>query len=147
MISKNGLRYLVIALLTVTILISPSISFSSASSISPYDSGWDHGCDDASISDPTDRYINQDEKGPAYHTDEFMDGYDEGFYDCNEDESDMNDDDTTSKDDNSNSDCTGATVIGGIIGGIIGSIGGPVGVLGGAGGGSGIAKNLCDSAN
>ncbi len=49
---------------------------------SPYDSGYDHGCDDASISDPSDRYINQPEKGPAYHTSEFMNGYDAGFNAC-----------------------------------------------------------------
>ena len=39
------------------------------------ESGYDHGCDDARISDPSDQYINQPEKGPAYHTPEFMDGY------------------------------------------------------------------------
>jgi hypothetical protein len=30
---------------------------------SPYDSGYNHGCNDARISDPDDRYINQPEKG------------------------------------------------------------------------------------
>ena len=51
-------------------------------SITPYDSGYDHGCDDARISDPSDRYINQREKGPSYHTEEFMDGYYRGFDVC-----------------------------------------------------------------
>jgi hypothetical protein len=45
----------------------------------PYDSGYDHGCDDAKISDLSDRYINQPEKGPSFHTDEFMNGYNDGY--------------------------------------------------------------------
>lgn len=49
---------------------------------SPYDSGYDHGCDDARISDSSDRYINQPEKGPSFHTSEFMNGYDSGFNSC-----------------------------------------------------------------
>jgi hypothetical protein len=39
-----------------------------ASGKSPYDSGYDHGCDDADISDSDNRYINQPEKGPSFHT-------------------------------------------------------------------------------
>ena len=53
---------------------------------SPYGSGYDHGCDDAKISDPSDRYINQPEKGPSFHTDEFMNGYDDGFNACSSDD-------------------------------------------------------------
>jgi hypothetical protein len=49
---------------------------------SPYESGYDHGCDDARISDPSDRYINQPERGPSFHTEAFMRGYDAGFSDC-----------------------------------------------------------------
>ena len=49
---------------------------------SPYDSGYDHGCDDADISDPGDRYISQPEKGPAFHTGTFMRGYNYGFDAC-----------------------------------------------------------------
>lgn len=48
----------------------------------PYDSGQDQGWDDAEIDDPIDYYINQPEKGPAYHTDEFMDWYNDGFDNC-----------------------------------------------------------------
>ena len=44
-----------------------------------YDSGYDHGWDDADISDPNDRYINQQERGPSFHTDEFMVGYNCGY--------------------------------------------------------------------
>ena len=35
-------------------------------------SGYNHGCSDAQISDPSNRYINQPEKGPSFHTDAFM---------------------------------------------------------------------------
>jgi hypothetical protein len=38
--------------------------------MSPYASGYDHGCDDADISDRDNRYINQPEKGPSFHTDD-----------------------------------------------------------------------------
>jgi hypothetical protein len=47
-----------------------------------YAFGYDHGCDDAGIADPSDRYINQPGKGPSFHTNEFMDGYDDGFVAC-----------------------------------------------------------------
>lgn len=48
---------------------------------SPYRSGYDHGCDDADISDADDRYINQPEKGFGFHTEEFNQGYIDGFCD------------------------------------------------------------------
>jgi hypothetical protein len=46
---------------------------------SPNKSGYDHGRDDADISDPTDRYINQPEKGSSFHTNEFMRAYNDGY--------------------------------------------------------------------
>jgi hypothetical protein len=57
-------------------------AFASESSEIPYDSGYNHGCDDAGISDPGDRYINQPGKGSSFHTEEFMSGYDAGFNRC-----------------------------------------------------------------
>jgi hypothetical protein len=47
----------------------------------PYNSGYDHGCDDAYL-DADDRYINEPGKGPGYHTEQFMDGYNDGFETC-----------------------------------------------------------------
>jgi len=47
-----------------------------------YQSGYDHGCDDAQIEDVEDRYINQDEKGYSYHTSDFNQGYKDGFKEC-----------------------------------------------------------------
>ncbi len=49
---------------------------------SSYDSGYDHGCDDADIPNPERQYINQPEKGPSFHSDEFMEGYNDGYGDC-----------------------------------------------------------------
>ncbi|HET6590456.1 MAG TPA: hypothetical protein VFG45_09850 [Candidatus Nitrosocosmicus sp.] len=71
----------VIATALICSLFLPS---SSVYAKSPYDSGYDHGCDDANISNPSDRYINQPEKGPSFHTSEFMNGYDAGFNSCGE---------------------------------------------------------------
>lgn len=48
----------------------------------PYRSGYNHGCSDAKISDPSKRYMNQPGKGPNYHTSEFMRGYNDGFDSC-----------------------------------------------------------------
>lgn len=47
-----------------------------------YNSGYAHGCSDAKISDTSKRYISQPEKGPNFHTSEFMRGYDNGFEVC-----------------------------------------------------------------
>ena len=33
---------------------------------SPYDSGYDHGCNDAEIEDEDEQYINQPGKGPEF---------------------------------------------------------------------------------
>ncbi|MDN5868996.1 MAG: FxLYD domain-containing protein [Candidatus Nitrosocosmicus sp.] len=73
-------------------IISVFLPSASVVATSPYESGYDHGCDDAKISDPSDRYINQPEKGPAYHTSEFMDGYYSGYDKCSSN-NDSNDDD------------------------------------------------------
>ena len=53
-----------------------AVQFSSTAyaSSEAYNSGYEHGCDDAGISDPDDRYINQPEKGPSFHTGSFMSG-------------------------------------------------------------------------
>lgn len=72
--------FIIFGLIAVLILSNPGSVL--ASSKSPYDSGYDHGCDDADISDPSSRYINQPEKGPSFHTSEFMQGYNTGFNSC-----------------------------------------------------------------
>ncbi|WP_148686272.1 hypothetical protein [Candidatus Nitrosocosmicus hydrocola] len=50
-----------------------------------YRSGYNHGCSDAQIPDPDNRYINQLGKGANYHTSEFMRGYNDGFERCLDD--------------------------------------------------------------
>lgn len=55
-----------------------------ASEDDPYQSGYEHGCDDAGISDPSERYINQPGKGPSFHTGSFMRGYNDGFDACSD---------------------------------------------------------------
>jgi hypothetical protein len=71
---------------TLSIFFVASLIVSSASSTfastDPYDSGYNHGCNDAEIPDPSDRYINQPEKGPSFHTDAFMQGYYDGYDAC-----------------------------------------------------------------
>src|SRR5918996_1596818 len=56
-------KYYLIASFSTTLLIAPvlapQIQLAHAGSKSPYDSGYDHGCDDADISDPLDRYISE----------------------------------------------------------------------------------------
>jgi hypothetical protein len=59
-----------------------SSSSSSSSPTSQYDSGFEHGCDDAMIPELLDRYINQPGNGPSDQTDEFMREYDAGFNVC-----------------------------------------------------------------
>jgi hypothetical protein len=68
--------------LLACIILTPQIQLAFGGSKSPYSSGYDYGCDDAKISDPSDRYINEPGKGPSNHTDEFMDGYYTGFDAC-----------------------------------------------------------------
>jgi hypothetical protein len=50
----------------------------------PYQAGYDHGCNDGKISNADDRYINQPDKGPSNHTPEFMSGYNAGFSTCSD---------------------------------------------------------------
>lgn len=74
------LTFLVTIILTLSVTSSNRLAY--ASSNDPYQSGYDHGCDDAGISNPSNRYINQPEKGPEFHTTEFMEGYNDGFDSC-----------------------------------------------------------------
>jgi hypothetical protein len=72
--------FLVMGALAVLLAI-PLVSVFAAK---PYDSGFMHGCSDAKISDPADRYINQPKQGPSFHTSKFMEGYNGAFDDCSD---------------------------------------------------------------
>ncbi len=47
------------------ITIFATIPASHLAAASPYSAGYDHGCDNAKISNADDRYINQPDKGPS----------------------------------------------------------------------------------
>jgi hypothetical protein len=80
--SKQIVALIVATIISLILSTQQSMFAVFASESSPYDSGYDHGCDDAGISDPDDRYINQPDKGPSHHTGAFMQGYDDGFGAC-----------------------------------------------------------------
>ena len=88
-----GLALSFFTLTLVTSTFTTQIQLAYAGGKSPYESGYDHGCNDADISDPDDRYINQPERGPSSHTDEFMDGYRSGFDNCSASDNDSDDSD------------------------------------------------------
>jgi hypothetical protein len=72
-------------LLLVMIVSCGLISKQSSAIYNAYaskDSLYDHGCDDAGISVPDDKYINQNKKGSSFHTGKFMNGYHDRFREC-----------------------------------------------------------------
>jgi hypothetical protein len=79
--------------ITVAIL---GLGITQAQAKGAYESGYDHGCDDSDKS-YSDRYINEDGKGPSFHTDDFMRGYNAGV-NCSSSSNNDDDDD----DDNNN---------------------------------------------
>ena len=100
---------LMVAFIICTLSVLSLLSSVQVHAQSPYESGYDHGCDDAEISDPSDRYTNQPEKGPSYHTDEFNNGYNSGFSACSSSGTSGNagnndDDKESSNNDGENSD-------------------------------------------
>ena len=80
---KRPLILLLVTLVGSGLVTQQSIGLFSAyaSESSAYESGRDHGCDDARLN-PSDRYINEPGKGPSFHTNEFMDGYYAGLNAC-----------------------------------------------------------------
>jgi hypothetical protein len=90
---ERGLVMSFVTLMLVMSISTGQMQLANAGGKSPYESGYDHGCDDADISDPDDRYINQPEKGPSFHTVEFMRGYNDGYDECSGQESQPSDDD------------------------------------------------------
>jgi hypothetical protein len=47
----------------------------------PFQDGYGHGCADSKLT-LSERYIDQPSKGPQFHTQEFMTGYNTGFNTC-----------------------------------------------------------------
>jgi hypothetical protein len=81
--NKRSLIFLLVMLIGSGLVTQQSIGVFSAyaSESSAYESGRDHGCDDARLN-PSDRYINEPGKGPSFHTNEFMSGYYDGLNSC-----------------------------------------------------------------
>ena len=81
--NMRSLIFLLVTLVGSGLVTQQSIGLFSAyaSESSPYQSGYDHGCDDAARSE-SDKYINRAERGPSFHTSEFMDGYYAGLNAC-----------------------------------------------------------------
>lgn len=102
-----------VAIVFLTFLIvntmAALVPYANASSESPYRSGYNHGCDDADISDPDDRYINQSEKGSSFHTNEFMRGYNDGYDNCSGNSGSDVGGSTSRSDDNDNDEDNGST--------------------------------------
>ncbi|MGC1131455.1 MAG: hypothetical protein WA941_01425 [Nitrososphaeraceae archaeon] len=64
---KSRIYLLLLVITPISMLTFIPLSY--ASQNDPYESGYDHGCDDAGISDSSESYINQPGKGPSFHTD------------------------------------------------------------------------------
>jgi hypothetical protein len=81
--NKRPLIFLLVTLVGSGLVTQQSSGVFSAyaSESSAYESGRDHGCDDARLN-PSDRYINEPGKGPSFHTNEFMSGYYDGLNSC-----------------------------------------------------------------
>lgn len=73
-----------ILLIMVAIILGGGITGSAFAEKSPYESGFSHAEDDCKLAKQDraqDMYILESDKGPAYHTQAFMDGYYDGWYD------------------------------------------------------------------
>jgi len=79
----NKLILTTVALALIIGCLGPIASNTVEASKSPYQSGYDHGASDAedNCSDGCDWYILEPGKGFAFHTEEFNEGYIEGFCD------------------------------------------------------------------
>ena len=74
-------KSIAIALAVLVLSIGANVALGKDSN-SNYQSGYDHGCADAKIDNSNDWYISQPGKGKAFHTGEFISGYDNGFRNC-----------------------------------------------------------------
>jgi hypothetical protein len=69
-----------------------TITQAQAGGKSAYESGYDHGCDDSNKS-YNNKYINESGKGPSFHTEESMRGYNAGTNCSNSNDNNNNDND------------------------------------------------------
>src|SRR5919198_1129343 len=72
---------LAIAMMLITIAAVSFMIPKAMAKGTPFQAGYDHGCSDAKLTF-SKIYINQPGKGPSFHTEEFMSGYNVGFRVC-----------------------------------------------------------------
>ena len=70
--------FLTILAISATVTLIPLGQPASAKSM--YDLGYDHGCTDANAGGHP--YLESPGKGPSFHTDAFMQGYNDGYSAC-----------------------------------------------------------------
>ena len=83
MLSRNMKTKLAIAAALIVVVAASLgiIQSAIAKKGTPFQAGFDHGCNDAKVTFSA-RYINQPGKGPGFHTQEFMSGFNSGFSSC-----------------------------------------------------------------
>src|ERR687884_1349565 len=81
---KIKLLSLIAVALAIIIIVSAVVYFmvpNAMAKVTSFQAGYDHGCSDIKLTFSA-RYINQPGKGPSFHTQEFMNGYNVGFSAC-----------------------------------------------------------------
>jgi hypothetical protein len=82
------MEFKILATIILTVMmVTGGVGSVQAEKKSAYDSGFDHGCSDAQISNPANWYINGvnskgESTGKDHHTAAFNTGYDAGFKEC-----------------------------------------------------------------
>lgn len=81
------MEYKILATIILAVAMISGIGSVQAEKKSAYDSGFNHGCSDAQISNPDNWYINGvnskgESTGKDHHTAAFNAGYDAGFKEC-----------------------------------------------------------------
>ena len=82
---KIKLLSLIAVALAIIIIVSAVVYFivpNAMAKVTSFQARYDHGCSDVKLTFSA-RYINQPGKGPSFHTQEFMNGYNVGFNACN----------------------------------------------------------------
>lgn len=75
---------MITATANVTIGVGAEAAIKAYAEKSPYDSGFDHAEDDCRLAQQdraSQMYILEPDKGPNFHTQQFMNGYYDGWYD------------------------------------------------------------------
>lgn len=143
-VASNYKASFMVAFIVCTLTVLSSFSMIQVQAKSPYDSGYDHGCSDVNLP-YEEQYSSQPGKGPEHHTDEFNQGYDDGYVGCSGAYVVPDSEVPQSTTSNSQPNCKGAGLIGGLLGGAVGSLAGPDAAIGGFSAGSQFLQGTCES--